>query len=289
MKKQYFFITLICFLLFLKGNGIRPVHAAGLASSQVVEVTAANGRVVTAHLALPDTKGPVASVVVIHENRGLTGWVKSVADRLAVNGFAAIAPDLLSGAGPDGGGTDSFPSSGDATRALSALNSDQITADLKAVAQYVRNLPETTDKIAVAGYCWGGMQTFRFATNEASLAAVFVFYGDGPSAADILRITAPVYGFYAENDNRINSTIPATQEAMAAAGRTYEFEIYPGVGHAFLRSVEESANPSEVEKAAFNGAWERFLNLLGELQTTPTPVDPQGKLPTTLGERKTKD
>ena len=229
-----------------------------------VKVTAANGHVVNAFLVFPEVKEKATSVVVIHENRGLTDWVRYVGDRLAEHGFVAICPDLLSGTGPNGGGTDSFPSSDDARRGIYNLDADQITADLKAVTKYVRDLPSTTDKVAVSGFCWGGAQTFRFATNEDSIVAAFVFYGRPPDKEDIGRIACPVYGFYGESDERINLTIEETKKAMTAAGRTYEPVIYSGVGHAFLRrGMDESS--SEVEKTANREAWERFLKLLNQL------------------------
>ena len=260
MKKPMLLILLICGLLSVIG------HADG---GESIEITTETGRVVTAHLAVPESDTSTTAVIVIHENRGLTDWVKSVADQLADNGHLAIAPDLLSGEGPNGGGTESFASSGAARTAIGNLNPDQITADLKAVTAYLYEQPSVM-QVNVSGFCWGGTQSFRFATNEDSLAGAFVFYGSGPPAADIPRIMAPVYGFYAENDNRINATLPATEEATQAAEVTYEIEIYPGVGHAFLRSVAESANPTEVQKASFDAAWERFLNLLVPAEAAPT-------------------
>ena len=256
-------------------------------AAESVEITTETGRIVTAHLAVPESDTPTVGVIVIHENRGLTDWVKSVAERLAENGYVAVAPDLLSGEGPNGGATESFASSDAARTAINSLDADQITSDLKAVTKYLHALPSVA-QVSVSGFCWGGSQSFRFATNEDSLAAAYVFYGSGPPAEDIARIMVPVYGFYAENDARINATIPATQEATAAAKVTYEIETYPGVGHAFLRSVEEAENPSEVQQASFDAAWTRFLNRLAG-QNALTPVSPQGKLPTTLGETKDND
>jgi carboxymethylenebutenolidase len=278
VKKLNFFIPLICGLLAAVG------HAD---AAESVEIETEAGRLVTAHLAMPESDAKTVGVIVIHENRGLNDWAKSVADTLAENGFIAIAPDLLSGAAPNGGGTADFASSDDARTAIGTLDPDQITADLKAVTTYLHEQPAVT-QVSVSGFCWGGTQSFRFATNEASLSAAYVFYGSGPPAEDIARITVPVYGFYAENDARINATIPDTEAATAAAGVTYEHETYPGVGHAFLRSVAESANPTEVEQASFDAAWARWLNRL-DGQNAVTPVSPQGKSPTTWGETKDKD
>ncbi|MGH9555975.1 MAG: dienelactone hydrolase family protein, partial [Terriglobales bacterium] len=191
-------------------------------------------RTVHAFVVYPESKKKAAAVVVIHENTGLTDWARSVADQLAAAGYIAIAPDLLSGKGPNGGKTSDFPST-DATReAIGALDPDQITADLNAVADYVKKLPAADGKVAVSGFCWGGRQSFRFATNRADLAAAFVFYGNGPEKVHAIR--APVFGFYGENDARINSTLPATEAAMKTDGKRFEPVTYAGAGHGFMRS-----------------------------------------------------
>jgi len=282
MKKQIL-VALFCCLFIVSAQ-----HTSNARISESIEILDdETGRSVIAHLAKPDTGVAAVGVIVIHENQGLTDWVKSVADRLADNGYIAIAPDLLSGKGPNGGGTDDFASSDDARTAIGTLDSDQITRDLQDVTQYLREQTGVIE-VSVSGFCWGGAQSFRYATNEASLAAAFVFYGTPPTADEISRIRSPIYGFYAENDSRINETIPATQEATESAGVTYAYEIYPGVGHAFLRSVEDAENPSEVEQASFDAAWTRFLDLL-EAQVVITSVTPQGKAPTTLGEKKDAD
>src|SRR5678815_509865 len=165
-------------------------------------------REVNCFVAYPEVKEKATAVLVIHEIFGLTDWVRGVADQLAEAGYVAIAPDLLSGSAPNGGGTAEL-GSGDAVRkAISSLPPDQITADLKAAAAYVKGLPASNGKLAVSGFCWGGSQSFRFATNEKDLKAAFVFYGTGPeSQADLDRINASVYGFYAQNDARVNATI----------------------------------------------------------------------------------
>ena len=226
-----------------------------------VKISSDNGRVVNAFIVFPEIKEKAVSVIVIHEIFGLTDWIRLVGDKLAAEGFVAICPDLLSGMGLNGGGSESFGSGDDVRRAIRELNSDQITADLKAVMKYVHDLPSTTEVVAVSGFCWGGGQSFRFATSEDSLAGAFVFYGRPPKTEDIGKITCPVYGFYGENDNRINATISATRDAAKASGITYEPEIYSGVGHGFLRrGMDDSA--SEVEKTAVQQAWARFVNLL---------------------------
>ncbi|HET7376628.1 MAG TPA: dienelactone hydrolase family protein, partial [Anaerolineae bacterium] len=165
--------------------------------------------------------------------------------------YIAIAPDLLSGMGPNGGGTSSFDANG-VRQAIGALPPDQITADLNAVADYVSKLPGANGKVAVTGYCWGGSQSFRFATNRPTLKAAFVFYGSAPGsnaqsqayAPDkpaLGKIGAPVYGFYAENDMRIDATVPPTADAMKELKKTYEPLTYAGAGHGFMRAGEPNA------------------------------------------------
>jgi len=114
-----------------------------------------------------------------------------------------IAPDLLSGMGPNGGGTSSLDRNG-VGQAIQSLPPDQITADLNAVADYISKVPASNGKVVVTGYCWGGGQSFRYATNNPNIKAAFVFYGPAPAAADgtpdkaaLAKIKAPVYGFYA--------------------------------------------------------------------------------------------
>ena len=227
-----------------------------------VKISTETGREVSAFIVFPEVKEKAASVIVIHEIFGLTDWIRQVGDELAKAGFVAICPDFLSGMGPNGGGTDSFEGN-NVRRAIRDLDPDQITTDLKAVTKYVRDLPSTTDTVAVSGFCWGGRQSFRFATNDNSLKAAFIFYGSPPDAAALGKITCPVYGFYGESDNRINSTIDSTKAAAASAAITYEPVIYPGVGHGFLRRGM-AAEASETQKAATREAWERWVSLLNK-------------------------
>ena len=162
----------------------------------------------------PEVKDPAPAVLVIHEIFGLTDWARGVADQLAAAGYIAIAPDLLSGMGPDGGGTSAFADRDAVMGAVSGLPADQVTGDLNAAADYVKALPSCNGKLAVAGFCWGGGQSFRFACNRGDLKAACVFYGPPPSdAARMAKINCPVYGFYGGNDNRISATVPKTEES----------------------------------------------------------------------------
>ncbi|HEX4210230.1 MAG TPA: dienelactone hydrolase family protein [Candidatus Binataceae bacterium] len=217
-----------------------------------------DNRSVETFVAYPESKGKTPVVLIIHEIFGESDWIQDLADQVAAAGYIAVAPDLLSGMGPNGGGTSSFPDPGKAIRTLSP---DQITADLNAAADYALKFPAADGKLFVAGFCWGGGQSFRFATNRADLAAAFVFYGPPPDKEAMARIKAPVYGFYAGNDARITETVPSTTEAMKAAGKTYEPVVYEGAGHGFMRAGE-APDASEANKKARDEAWERWKKLL---------------------------
>ena len=217
----------------------------------------------------PEVKKKATAVVVIHEIFGLSDWVQQLTDELAEAGYIAIAPDLLSGKGPKGGGTAELVAAGtNPGTVIRELPPDQITADLNAVADYVSKLPAANGKVAVTGYCWGGTQSFRFAMNRPALKAAFVFYGSTPGSnaqgqpyavdqAGLARINAPVYGFYAENDMRVNATIQPTKESMEtmkkawkdasstpegkASKMIFDPVTYAGAGHGFMRAGEPNA------------------------------------------------
>jgi carboxymethylenebutenolidase len=141
---------------------------------------------------------------------------------------------------------------------------DEVAAEgfivVDAAADYGKKLPAANGKIAVAGFCWGGTKSFAFAAHRKDLRAAFVFYGSGP--ADVTPIVAPVYGFYAGNDARIGATVPATTEAMKAAGKVYEPITYDGAGHGFMRAGEDPTNTNPANKTARAQAFARFVKLL---------------------------
>jgi carboxymethylenebutenolidase len=220
-------------------------------------------RVVHAFAVYPEVKEKAPVVLVVHEIFGLTDWVRTVADKLAASGYIAIAPDFLSGMGPNGGRSKDFPSVDAAREVNSKLDSAQVMADLNAVAEYAKKLPASNGKLAVAGFCWGGKQSFLFATKRKDLGAAFVFYGS--PADDFAAITAPVYGFYGGNDARINATIPATEEGMKKAGKKYEPVTYEGAGHGFMRTAVDPSKDNPADKKAYDEAWKRWLELLKKL------------------------
>lgn len=230
-------------------------------------------REVNCFITYPEVKDKATAVIVIHEIFGLTDWVRGVTDELAEAGYIAIAPDLLSGAAPGGGGTAELGGMDAVRKAIMSLPPDQITADLNAAAEYVTKLPACNGKLVVGGFCWGGGQTFRYATNNKEVKAAFVFYGTAPeSETDLGRIKCPVYGFYGENDNRVDATIPKTSEAMKKLGKTYEPVTYQGAGHGFMRAGEDPT-PAEGDKKAAQAAnrkargdaWKRWKDLLKKI------------------------
>jgi len=214
-------------------------------------------RNVRCFLVFPEVKEKAAAVLVVHEIFGLTEWVRSVADQLAEAGYIAIAPDLLSG--------QTYSGVDEARKAISELSDPQVMADLDAVAAYVAELPASNGKVTAAGFCWGGGTVFKFANHNRELKATYVFYGRGPTdRAEAENIQGPVYGFYAENDARVNETLPQTSEAMRAAGKIFESQIYPGAGHGFMRAGE-APDASEANREARDASWSRWKSLLKQL------------------------
>src|SRR5258707_1735621 len=223
-------------------------------------------RTVQAFVVYPEVKTKAPVIVLIHEIFGLSDWAKEMADELAGQGFIVVAPDLLTGFGPNNGASDSFPSMDATTKAVSGLDAAVVNADLDAAADYAKKIPAANGKIAVAGFCWGGGKSFAFAAHRKDLSAAFVFYGPGPS--DVTTITAPVYGFYAGNDARIDVIILATTDAMKAAGKKYDPVTYDGAGHGFMRAGE-APDASPANKAAPDQCFTRLVTLIQEMKSAP--------------------
>lgn len=229
-----------------------------------VDVETSDGRTVKCWVVFPASDKPVPAVVVIHENRGLNDWARSVTDQVAEAGYVAIAPDLLSESGPGKGATDSFESDDDARNAIGRLKPEQVTNDLKAVVEHAKKIESANGTVAIAGFCWGGGQAFRHAGNDENVAAAFVFYGPAPDEKVMDNIKVPVYGFYGGNDFRINSQIPRVKTYMLETGKTYEPVTYAGAGHGFMRSGEME-NPSDADRKGREEAWKRWKELLGKM------------------------
>jgi len=188
---------------------------------------------ITGYLAYPERKDPAPGVVVIHEIFGMSDFVRQTTEQVAKDGFVALAPDLLSRRGGTPASTD------DARKLIAGLNPDTLTLDLDATVAYLKTLKAVQrDRIGVIGFCWGGGQSFRYATNNPALRAFVVCYGPGPDAAAIARIRARGLGVYAENDARIDAGLADVAAAVKQYAKDYRYTVYPGVGHGFLRSRE---------------------------------------------------
>lgn len=213
----------------------------------------------------PQTDGQTPVVLLIHENRGLSDWVRAMADQVAEAGYIAVAPDLLSGYGEDRMSTAEFPNDDARTQAIGQLETADVQSDLLAVAAWTKTIPASNGKLASAGFCWGGGQSFQLATESKDLSMALVFYGTGPADANAYpAINAPVIGFYGGEDGRVNATIDATRTQMASTGKTYDYEIYEGAGHAFMRLGEDPAG-SPANIAARAAAWERMKATLANM------------------------
>ncbi len=208
------------------------------------------GDTINAWVVYPERSDPAPVVLVIHEIYGLTDWIRSVADELAAEGYIAIAPDILTGKGPGGGGTESVDRDG-AVALVRALDQGEVVVRLNAAARYANSLPAAQDTLAVIGLCWGGSTSFAYAAAQPNLSAAVVYYGSSPSAEALARIQAPVLALYGGDDARVNKTIPAAETEMKRLGKSYQPEIYDGAGHGFLRAQEarDGANLRASEQA----------------------------------------
>lgn len=221
-----------------------------------------DGRTIHSFVAYPENSENTQTVIVIHENRGLTDWVRSFADQLAEAGYLAIAPDLLSGFSPAMEKTSDFENSDEARDAIYELDAIQVTNDLNAVFEYIKNVPASNGQVAIIGFCWGGSQTFRYASHNPELKAALVFYGTAPEEQETInKIDVPVYGFYGENDQRVNSTISGTEEMMKKAENKYDYKIYSGAGHAYMRQGDDPEADKDSKKAR-DESWERIKEIL---------------------------
>src|SRR6266850_2752340 len=218
---------------------------------EFVDITVPGAKVpLKSWIVYPESKDKAPVVVVIHEIYGLSDWIRSVTDQLAADGFIAIAPDLISGMGPNGGGTDSLASRDDVVKLIRGLKDAQVVADLNAVREYGIKLPAANGKTASIGFCWGGMQSFTYSTAQPELGAAIVYYGTSPSnPADYEKIKAAVQGHYGGNDARVNATIPTAEENMKKLGKIYEPHIYEGAGHGFLRAQDNPSNAKAAKEA----------------------------------------
>lgn len=214
------------------------------------DVTLPDGKRVMTWVVYPEKKEKAGVVIVIHEIFGMSDWVRGVADQIAKDGFIALAPDLLSGMGPNGGGTESLGEN--VGKVISTLTPDAVGVRLDAVRAYALELPAANGRVGVVGFCWGGTASFNYATAQPKLDAAVVFYGVSPTdPAAYARIAAPVLGHYGGDDARVTSTIPTAENAMKKLGKSYTAKVYEGAGHGFVRQQagREGANSRATEQA----------------------------------------
>jgi carboxymethylenebutenolidase len=220
---------------------------------------AAGGMPIRTWIVYPERKDKAGVVILVHEIYGLSDWLRGVADQVAREGFIAVAPDLISGLGPNGGGTDSAASRDDVVKLVRELTPEMVTTRLDAVRDYAVKLPSANGKVATIGFCWGGGESFAYAVHQPTLAAAVVYYGTPPEAADLPKVKAPVLGFYGGDDARIATTVAPTEAEMKKLGKSYEPHIFDGAGHGFLRAQEDRGGAN---LKATQSAWPRTVIFL---------------------------
>lgn len=208
----------------------------------------------TAYVARPKGAAKLPAVIVIHENRGLNAHIEDVTRRVALAGFLALGPDLLS---PLGG----TPTNEDAARdMISKLDGQQTVQNLQATVAFLAKHAQGNGKVGAMGFCWGGGMVGELAVNAPDLAAAVVYYGRQPKAAEVEKIKAPLLLHYAGLDTRINEGIPAFEAALKAAGKPYTLHMYEGANHAFNNDTSEA----RYHKPAAEQAWARTISFLQE-------------------------
>lgn len=211
---------------------------------------------VMAWVVYPERKDKAAVVIALHENTGINTWTRAVADQLAADGFIGIAPDLTTMFRT--GDLKADPAADQGRAAIGQVTPEIGNRILDAVAQYGMSLPAAQKKYGIVGFCWGGGRSFLHAATAPGLTASVVYYGSPPNADQIAAIKAPVLGLYGGNDARINATIPATDSTMKRLGKSYEYQIFEGAGHGFLRAQDGNA----ANAAAATAAWPRTIAFL---------------------------
>ena len=214
---------------------------------------------VTAWVVYPTSAARAPVVIAIHENTGLTTWARGVADQLAADGFIGIAPDLITMRRT--GDLRSEWSTDSGRAAIGTLGNDEAQRLLDGVAKYGMSLPEASQRYGVVGFCWGGARSFLHAVHSPTVGAAVVYYGTSPNAEQIASIKAPVLGLYGGNDARVNATIAPADSAMKRLGKTFEYHIFEGAGHGFLRG-QEGANGANAK--ASREAWPKTVAWLNQ-------------------------
>lgn len=279
---RHVLLTLIGFMLMAATCGKTPSTTSELAGSravtpppaeevaktalersprhgEMVEVPMVSGDSIQAWVVYPERADKAGVVVVIHEIYGLSDWIRGVADQLAAEGFIAVAPDLISGLGPGGGGTDSVPSRDDVVKLVRGLTPEITRARLDATRRWAMSLPAASGKVASIGFCWGGSRSFEYAAAEPPIEGAVVYYGAAPDSATLQRVSAPVLAHYGGDDARVNATIEPAKAALKERHIDFKDYVYEGAGHGFLRaqSQREGANMKAAQES-----WPRTIEFL---------------------------
>ncbi|NOT33890.1 MAG: dienelactone hydrolase family protein [Candidatus Eisenbacteria bacterium] len=225
---------------------------------EFIEVPSASGPR-RAWISYPERSDRAGVVIVIHEIFGLSDWIRSVGDQLAADGFIAVVPDLLSGLGPGGGGTDSFPTRDDVVRGVRSLSASDADARLSSVRAWANRLPAANGKWATLGFCWGGARSFEMAAQDTAPDGAVVYYGAAPDSLTLTRVRAPILGHFGADDARVNGTLPPARVILAAADRSFEVQLHAGAGHGFLR---QQADREGANLKAARAAWPSTVKFL---------------------------
>ena len=207
----------------------------------------------------PEGSGKAPIVMVMQHGPGMDDWQRALADQLALEGFIAIAVDLHSGLGPNGGNYDSFEGTDDVMRATARLTQDEMQRRYKAALEWGRKLPRWNGKAASIGFCMGGGNSFRFAAEVPELDAAVAYYGGTPGEDLLARIKAPVLAFYGEDDARVTAAAEPTKSAMQKLGKAFEYHVYPHATHGFLEFQDLAGNP-----LATSDSWSKTIAFLKE-------------------------
>jgi carboxymethylenebutenolidase len=234
-------------------NSAKSTLAKSPIKSEWVDLPVGNAKVHT-KIAYPPGTDKAGIILVMSGATGQNDWQLAVGDELARQGFIAISPDLHSGFGPNGGNYDSFQFPDDVAKASGLISNEEAMRRYKAARDYGLKLPRANGKSASIGFCGGGTRSFQFAADVPELSAAVVYYGTGPTEADMAKIKAPVLGMYGEIDSRITSTVDATTAAMKKLGKSYEPHIYKGATHAFVQYQNLGENT-----AATKDSWPKTI------------------------------
>jgi carboxymethylenebutenolidase len=198
--------------------------------------------------------GKLPTILVVHENRGLNPHIRDIARRIALDGYMAFAPDALT---PVGG----YPASGEdeARKLFQTLDAAKSREDFVAAFAFMKGRPDTTGKIGVVGFCWGGSMSHFLATRIPELAAAVPFYGGAPNPAEAAKVKAPLLVQFAENDERVNASWPPYEAALKEAKANYQAFTYPGTQHGFNNDTTP-----RYDEAAAKLAWQRTMEFFGK-------------------------